>query len=313
MNNQAQYREICARDAGVPLFLQPWWLDVACPQWDAAIALKGERVVGIWPYATEQKLGVRLLRTPLLTPYFGPHIFFPSDIKESNRDSFEHDIIEALLKQMPDAAVWSLSMPPGLKQAGLLKSKGLDIQVKQTFLIDLEPGEDILFGNLKDSIRRNIRSAAKEIAIVNDPACIGQLCEYQKATFTRKEVAQPYSLAYMKHLLNACVANNMGALWVAKKGSEIAAVVWNVWDAERSYYFMGAQNPASDNYTAMSALLWHSMLQAKERGNQSFDLEGSMDPGVEKFFRGFGGERELYLLLQKNESILWKIVRLLRR
>ena len=38
-----------------------------------------------------------------------------------------------------------------------------------------------------------------------------------------------------------------------------------------------------------------------------FDFEGSMDPGVEKFFRNFGGMRELYLVLRKNESLLWKL------
>jgi lipid II:glycine glycyltransferase (peptidoglycan interpeptide bridge formation enzyme) len=63
----------------------------------------------------------------------------------------------------------------------------------------------------------------------------------------------------------------------------------------------------------MSALLWHAILEAKRKGNQWFDFEGSMDPGVERFFRNFGARRELYMVLRKNRSLLWKLVEKLRR
>jgi lipid II:glycine glycyltransferase (peptidoglycan interpeptide bridge formation enzyme) len=92
---------------------------------------------------------------------------------------------------------------------------------------------------------------------------------------------------------------------------EPQAIVWNVWDAGSSYYFMGAKNPKVDNYRAMSALLWHSMRMAKARGNHTFDMEGSMDPGVERFFRNFGGRRELYLVLRKDGHWLWRLLRMM--
>jgi lipid II:glycine glycyltransferase (peptidoglycan interpeptide bridge formation enzyme) len=62
----------------------------------------------------------------------------------------------------------------------------------------------------------------------------------------------------------------------------------------------------------MPALLWHCIKEAKARGNACFDMEGSMDQGVERFFRGFGGQRELYLTLQKNDSLIWKLKSLVR-
>ncbi len=42
-------------------------------------------------------------------------------------------------------------------------------------------------------------------------------------------------------------------------------------------------------------------------GLRTFDFEGSMDEGVERFFRTFGGERALYMVLHKNDSLLWKV------
>jgi lipid II:glycine glycyltransferase (peptidoglycan interpeptide bridge formation enzyme) len=75
---------------------------------------------------------------------------------------------------------------------------------------------------------------------------------------------------------------------------------------------MGAQKQGNDNYRAMPALLWHCIKEAKKRGNKIFDLEGSMDPGVEKFFRSFGANRELYLELKKNDSLIWKLKELIQ-
>jgi len=87
----------------------------------------------------------------------------------------------------------------------------------------------------------------------------------------------------------------------------VQAIVWQVWDEQCSYYFMGGQNPDTNSYRAMSLLLWHTMKEAKARGCAVFDLEGSMDEGVERFFRNFGGERALYIILTKNKSIRWQL------
>jgi hypothetical protein len=305
LNNKEQYRDLCARNGEVPVFLQQWWMDAVCDDWDVAIEKNGDNIAGIWPYAIAKRIGVPILRNTKLTPYQGPHVIYPPDLKETNRDGFEHDTIAALLKQLPEAKAWNLSTQPGIKQAGLFKNYGLQVQVQQTFLIELEKEEQELFSNMKESLRRNIRSA--EFEIVSAPQHLPELYEYQKHTLTGKGTGQPYILADMQKLMDACLENNSAALWVAKKNEDIHAVVWNVWDAHTSYYFMGAQKPGGDSYRAMSALLWHAIKQAKQRGNKTFDLEGSMDAGVEKFFRSFGGRRELYLVLKRNDSLLWKL------
>ena len=61
----------------------------------------------------------------------------------------------------------------------------------------------------------------------------------------------------------------------------------------------------------MSLLLWHAIKEAKKRGNKTFDLEGSMDEGVERFFRNFGAGRALYIVLHKNDSLLWKLKKMI--
>lgn len=312
MSNKEQYKSICEANPQIPVFLQCRWMDAVCANWDVAIAMNGDKVAGVWPYNKEQKIGVSIIRTPKLTPYQGPFVLYPQDLKTANKDGFEHETIAALIKQLPDAQVWDVSLLPGLKQAGLLKANGFSISTRQTFLIDTSQDEQALLGNMKESLRRNIKAAAAELTIAQDNDAIATLFEYQKHTLNKKDVMQTHSLADMQRLLQLCIANNCGAIYTAKQGLNIVAVIWNVWDANCSYYFMGAQKQGNDNYKAMPALLWNCIKEAKARGNTCFDMEGSMDQGVERFFRGFGGQRELYLTPQKNNSLIWKLKSLIR-
>ena len=312
MSNKATYKTICEQHKGIPVFLQYWWMDAVCKEWDVAIVHNGDKVSGVWPYAIENKSGVSIRRSPVLTPYSGPHVFFPPDLKESKRDNFEHETISALLDKMPEAKVWFLCIQPGLKQAGLLKASGFEIQVKQTFLADLHHGIDTVFGRLNEDYRRNIRKADAELKVTEEPQMLAKLYEYQKATLNSKDLQVYHSLEQMQAVFDACKAHDSTALWVAKKDNAVQAIVWQVWDDDRAYYLAGAKNPAEKDNRAMTALLWHAMKEAMHRGKKTFDFEGSMDPGVEKFFRNFGGERELYLIIQKNDSLLWKLKEKLR-
>ena len=314
MTNKDIYIKICGESSQVPLFEKPWWLDIVCGNWDVAIAKKGEHVTGAWPYPLEKKLGVGMIRTPMLTPYMGPLVFFPKDLKESNADGFEHETVAELMKQIPDAKVWNLSLQPGMKQAGLFKKHKLEPKVQQTFLLELNEDEETLLQNMKDATRRNIRIAEGEVTVSNSPANLKDLYNFQKNTLEKKGGKVSFSYNYMERIMEACVANDATALWTAKDAKgEIQAIVWQVWDEERSYYFMGGQNPNTNSYRAMSLLLWHTIKEAKARGNKIFDLEGSMDEGVERFFRNFGGDRALYMILMKNTSLRWKLKQAIRK
>lgn len=287
--------------------MQPWWLDTVCKNWEVAVTKKGDMLTGIWAYPVEKKLGVAMLRTPMLTPYLGPKVFYPKDLKESNIDGFEHETVSELIKQLPNTKVWHLALQPGMKQVGIFKNNKLYPQVQQTFLLELKEDEETLFANMKETIRRNVRIAEAELTVTDSPQHLKDLYKFHKATLAKKGKTVPYSFKVIQKLMDACVANKSAALWVAKRGNVIQSIVWQVWDNECSYYFMGAQNMETNSHNAMSLCLWHTIKEAKKRGHTTFDLQGSMDEGVERFFRNFGGDRALYVVLQKNKSLIWNL------
>ena len=311
MSNKTTYRTICEQHPEILVFAQAWWLDVVCAEWDAAIAMKGEHVKGVWAYPVEQKLGIGLIRSPKLTPYLGPQVFYPPDMKESNKDSYEHETIAELIKQLPAVPVWNLAIQPGIKQAGLFRNYGLTIQTQQTFIIDLRSDEDTLFATFKDTTRRNIRQAEKECTLTNEPDKIPLLFEFHKQTLTTKNKGIVHNVNDLQQLIKSSVDNNCGEVWVARQGERIEGIAWYVWDRNSCYSIMTAMNPAAESSKAMSLMHWNAIKEAKRKGQKFFDLEGSMDEGVERFFRSFGGIRELYLVLLKNKSLLWRIKQML--
>lgn len=313
MSDKNFYIKLCREKNDIPVFMQPWWLDIVCRNWDVAVVRKGDLVTGVWAYPVEQKLWIRFRRTPVLTPYLGPHVFFPADVKDSNKDSFEHEVIAELMKKLPRVQVWHLAIQPGIKQVGLFKQHKLRAQVQQTFLLELNDDEETLLSNMKDTTRRNVRLAEKEVEISQSPDYLKDLYKFQKYTLSKKGKKMPYTLSDIKRIMDGCIANDACSLWVAKSGKKIQAIVWQVWDNKRSYYFMGGQNPETNSYKAMSLLLWHTIKEAKKRGHTIFDLEGSMDEGVERFYRNFGGERALYVILHKNDSIVWRLKQMILR
>lgn len=311
-DNREIYRAFCASEPRVPLFLKDWWLDAVCPEWDVAIVKNGDNISGVWPYGIERKINVSILRDRVLTPYMGPYVFYPHDLKATKRDNFQHETMEALLEQMPDAKVWHLSTFPGLKQVGLFTEYDFDVQVRQTFIMPLHETKEEIFSRLSENYRRNVRKAEKELTITNEPEMLHQLWAYQKATLDKKDVRMHFTQLQLQQVFDACTANDCTALWVARKQDELQAIVWQVWDGENAYYLAGSKNPVANDNNAMAALLWHAIDHSKTLGKNAFDFEGSMDPGVEKFFRNFGGKRQLYLVLRKNDSMFWKLKERLR-
>lgn len=312
LSNKDIYRQLCNAPNQLPLFLQDWWLDAVCVNWDVAIVYNGDNIAGVWPYNTEQKAGVSIIRTPLLTPYLGPYIFYPHDLKESKRDNFEYEIITALYEKMPSAKMWNVSLMPGQKQIGFYRQSGFEVQPRQTFLMPLNAEETAIFSRLNEDYRRNIRKADGEITIQNEPELLPTLRQYMEATLDRKDVKMHYSAAFMQQVFDACILHSSAALWVARKAGEVQAIIWHVWDSENAYYLAGSRNPAVKDNRAMTALIWNAVKESAKTGRKYFDFEGSMDAGVEKFFRNFGADRELYMTIQKNDSLLWKLKNLIR-
>jgi hypothetical protein len=79
------------------------------------------------------------------------------------------------------------------------------------------------------------------------------------------------------------------------------------------YLLVSAVDKRLQQTGAIAFLIWDALKFARQKGLKIFDFEGSMNKGIEEFFRCFGGNRVSYLHFQAHKSALWKLRETLRK
>ncbi|MCE3260275.1 MAG: family N-acetyltransferase, partial [Bacteroidetes bacterium] len=81
----------------------------------------------------------------------------------------------------------------------------------------------------------------------------------------------------------------------------LLGVVFCIHDKNTCYYLLGGVDKSSGVAGVNNLLVQRGIERAKELGCTTFDFEGSMLKGVEKFFRSFGPELVPYFTVNKGK------------
>jgi predicted GNAT family acetyltransferase len=308
MNNKAKYLSSKDLQEQLPVFCQPWWLDIVCRDWDIALALDENGYGGVFPYQVERKYGLNIIRNPLLTPYLGPCFLYPAGMPAAQKITWEEKTFEQLWQQLPGYDSFDILAGPDFSNFLLFHHKGCSNHNKITYQLNLSPQKEVLFSGIQTNYRNLIRKAETVHDIVEGASYAEQLINMHAATFKRKNKAYPFSAGLMRSLISAAYSRHSGRVYAAKddKG-KVTAAIFTVQDKDKAYLLLSTMDPAHAHQGAVRLLIWHSILQAKAQGLNIYDFEGSMDPGIEPFFRRFGGERSVYLGFTHHRSLLWRL------
>ncbi|MCD7850930.1 MAG: hypothetical protein LUH63_15070 [Parabacteroides sp.] len=81
------------------------------------------------------------------------------------------------------------------------------------------------------------------------------------------------------------------------------AAVFIVWQESSAWYLAGGGDPALRESGAHSLILWECIRYVSQF-TDVFDFEGSMIPGVERFFREFGAIQTPFFTITKGKLSL---------
>jgi lipid II:glycine glycyltransferase (peptidoglycan interpeptide bridge formation enzyme) len=101
--------------------------------------------------------------------------------------------------------------------------------------------------------------------------------------------------------VNASIEKNQGKVYVAFGEGVALSAIFVVNDLASSYYLLGGSDYSIKNINANAVLLWHAAKDALDSG-RDFDFEGSMNEGIEHFFRSFGAKQTPYFRISKLSS-----------
>lgn len=284
MSSKKDYIQFCKAQPDLPLFHQPAWWDITTDEWDVTkIALADCKA--FLPYKLEKKLGRRLSKNPLLTPYSGPLFLdnYSNDQKQkllAKAQSFLHNFDYAMYDCNPHFT------------AGLQSD-----QQKTTYILSLEETDEDIKRNFKSSLRRQLKKAEKILSIEEDNS-VERFYEVYADSISRQKNANVTPKEMVAKTFAYCKKNNCGNIYLAVDTQKnVHSAIFYTEDKNSAYYLLGGSQKKFLGSGAMGFLLWHCIKTAKARNKKVFDFEGSEVPGVARFFSTFGGNRLHYPVL----------------
>ncbi|MDR0995932.1 MAG: GNAT family N-acetyltransferase [Tannerella sp.] len=308
MKEKESYRRLCGERADIPLYTQAWWLDAACgsaERWEVLLYReKGQLRAAMPLYCPLPRLVSMPPYTQTMGPWFAPE---PSDLKPSARLARRQTALSYFIDTLRPCRSFLQNFSHAVTDWLPFYWAGYRQTTRYTYLLHgLCPER---WDDLSPNIRRNIRRAEKAGIEVRRGLSAEALLRLQGLSFARQGKSPKHEGCLMR-LIAAARQREQGDIWGAfDTEGRLHAAAFIAWQGDTAYYIAGGGDPALRDSGAHSLVLWTAILALGEHV-RTFDFEGSMLPGVERFFREFGAIQTPYFSISKGKLSLAERLRI---
>ena len=300
MSKQA-YHTLCQSEENISLFVQDWWLDATCgpSNWDVLLIERNSRMVAAWP------LYMPLNGVVSMPPYTQTMGIWmepaPNDAKYGSALGARQSLCKLLIEKL-QARAFMQRFDYDFTDWLPFFWKGFTQTTRYTYLLKNLADSDMLWQRLSHQTRRNIKKARDTFRIaVRQGVATDDFLRVQADTFERQHARNTQDNNVLRRLIEVCRQRRQGEIWGGyDESGQLHAAVFVVWQKRSAYYLAGGGDSAFRHSGAHALSLWEAIRCVSEY-TDTFDFEGSMLPGVERFFREFGGIQTPYFLIQKGK------------
>jgi len=266
-----------------------------------------KQLAGGFFYLAAKKAGLQFVKLPPYTPHCG--LFFENvstnpAAKNSARKEAMKVVCEYLLALRPAITVLALHASHIDLQPFIWNN--FKVIPNYTYQISLK--KDLLeIQSAFDSKNRNsIAKVLKDQPVVEvNNASASELLHFFTACLD-KSGANIYTQELSR--IFETFSDHVGAFHLSvRQTGQLQAAVYCVYDKKVCYYLLGGTTRDQSANGLNNLLILKAIEKAKELNCEVFDFEGSMLPGVEKFFRSFGPELLPFYTINKA----WKPLELI--
>jgi hypothetical protein len=295
------YADFCHRHA-LPLHFQAWWLEAVSQNGSWNVAFFGEaqgQPQAALPWYETRRFGLKTIRPAPFTAYGGP-IWLPQPATQrpDRRYAFEQKALENLYGQLPRVWHFRQHWQPGYYNWLPLYWKKYRQETRYTYLLNPQ-NEAALWAGLKNTVRTDIRKAQEQVEILSGPEHVetGYALYQQSAGRKGFDVGRLQDTFRMLHTELERRGHSTCLLARDRRNGEPQAALYLTHAAQRAGLLWSGLSAAHRHSCAGHLLLFEALRFAFARGIQTFDFEGSMDPGIEHLYRSFGGALTPYFSL----------------
>lgn len=300
-----KYRQLCDTEKQIPIFSQAWWLDTVCGKdhWDVLLIEEKEKIQAALPlYIPRRGIISMPSYTQTMGPWFAPE---SGDTKYTKALGRRQALCKQLLDKLGAHSYFLQNFHYGITDWLPFYWEGYKQTTRYTYLLKGLQQPDLIWENMSPNIRRNITKAKEKHHItVRKGISIDEFLQIQEQTFGRQGIPNKSDTGTLVRLIRTCRQRGQGDLWGGyDEQGRLHAAAFIVWQESSAWYLAGGGNPALRSSGAHSLILWECIRYVSRFTNQ-FDFEGSMIPGVERFFREFGAIQTPFFTITKGKLSL---------
>jgi len=278
--DRAKWDECISRSCFETIYPYSWYLELTASNWDGIIEGDYKSVL---PVTWNLKYGIHYVFQPLLTQQLGlfaedpPGIQLMGEFLNAMPSRFRH--VEMNLNASNNSSV------PGYKSSQRINYE-LDLAVSYTKIQE----------SYSTNTRRNIRKSEEQSLLLKKIDPDAYMAFKSDTGDAPKSIKQTDRLI---KIFSALADNRKGEIWGAFSNDRLcAAVVW-AFSKTRRIYLNSVSDETGKELRAMF-LLVDNFIKNNAEAPMILDFEGSMIPGIARFFEGFGASRNDYTRIKKS-------------
>lgn len=263
------------------VYAASWYLDIVSPQWEALVE---DNYKSIMPLPAKKKYGLAYLIQPLFVQQLG--VFSPFPVSQ--------EVVDLYLQTIPKKFLWQCFYWNSKNPINHIPGAGVRINYE----LPLDRPYELIFGGYSENTQRNLIKAQKagiRVERMND------FCGFHECYQTLNKLSpNDLEVFQLQQIINASVLKKTGQILLARDPEkEIVAGAFFLTEFDRIIYLTSFVAPKGYNHSAMF-LLMDDMIKRHSSSQKVFDFEGSMVPGIARFFSGFGSVKTEYFEYKKH-------------
>jgi hypothetical protein len=267
------------------VYARCWFLDIVCPEWKGLIWGDYKYVM---PLPFNQKFGISYLSQPVYAQQFG---IFPKP---------ENAIQDTMLHWITDHYKY---IRLSLNAANHSDHSGFLTEERKNFTLSLNVRYPEIAAQYPQNTRRNIRKAKQAVFLLKEIGADEYLS--LKRSFPGVEVNQKFQDT-LNQIITTAMWLRKGVIYGAYSSeNELCAAAFFLFDSNRVYYLNAVSSDTGKEKSAMYAIV-DQFIQDYAEQKIILDFEGSLNPGIARFYEGFGAECEIYQHIYRN-TLPWPL------
>jgi hypothetical protein len=296
------------------VFSSEQWLSAYGDDLHFAGIFRDERqMCGGFYFLRTKRMGVSFLKLPPYTPHCG--LFYISE--SSNRssvNSFSKEVVTEVCNYIrsQSATLTVLAFPSEVIDLQPFIWEKYKVVPNYTYRIDLRRSTEEIKADFDPKNRNVIAKAEKEGVEVK----VSDWTPANKFDFFRNCLVAAEANVYedeLEAVFTKFSSEENSFCLEAEKDGQLLGMVLCVFDKKNCYYLLGGLDHRARVNGVNNLLVLRSIEKAKSLGCVTFDFEGSMLKGVEKFFRSFGPELVPYYTVNKANIFLEMLLKFKKR